>query len=210
MDAVATMATLKIVCDTVVSMEKLATALTAYLDYIKASNKITEANDILEQAKDILQQDENDELLKFTRVITHLEYAYWILKTKRDNALFTKTREKIQHKINQVCYALAMLHKKMGNSQSVIMKYAVELTSLGNPVSSNHIPIISPVGTEYVNDIYFVMLDEDLRFLLTEEQYKQFRKVYDAKIAVIAKREREEEERLENRIPLFDDYDPLL
>lgn len=210
MDAVTIMTTLKLVCDTAVSMEKLVTALTSYLDYIKASNKVKEANDILEQTKDILIQDEKDELLKFTRVITHLENAYRILETKRNNALLTKNKERIQHKINQVCYALAILHKKMGNSQSVIMKYAVELTSLGNPVSSRHIPIITPIDTEYVNDIYFVMLDEDLRFLLTEEQYEQFRKVYDAKIAVIAQKEREEEERREKRISLVDDYDPLL
>lgn len=206
MEVVMIIETLKFACETGASVAKFIEAFTKYIDYIEGSNKIKEANDILKQVQDILNQEENDEKLKFTRVITHLEMAYRILKTKKDNTIFNGGVKKVQHKINQICYGLAMLHKKMGNSQDVVMKYAVKLTSLSNPVSTNHLTD----DEYYVNDIDFVMSDKDLKFLLTKEQYDQFRKVYDQQIDIIVTRRLEEEERREQRVPLFDDHDPLL
>lgn len=204
MTVVTAMEALKLVCDAGSNMAEFALALEKCIDYIEASNKIQYANDILNQVKDILNQDEADEKLKFTRVVTHLKSAYRQLYSKSKKTKFPWNRDKTQHKINQICYALAMMHEKLGNSREVIYKYAVELTSLGHPTATNHLTCGDKV---YLDDINFVMTDSDLRFLLTDEQYKKFRSVYDP---VVYEIRREEEFRRENRIPLIDEDDRMV
>lgn len=204
MDSLIVIQTLKLTCEAGASMAEFGKALERYIDYVETSNAIREANDILKQMKDILGQEEADEALKFTRVMTHLETAYRQLLSKRRRTSFSKSRAKVQHKINQVCYALAMLHKRLGNSQDVIYKYAVELTSLGHPVATNH---LSYENEGNPDDINFVMSDNDLRYLLTDEQYKKFRAAYNPVVHEI--REQEEFHR-EYKVHFIDDDDRMV
>lgn len=77
-------------------------------------------------AETILLQDEQDMKLKVTRVMTHLEDAYVILKRQKENLSSKKKKKKVQYTIDKVCCGLAVLHKLMGNSPDTVRKYIQE------------------------------------------------------------------------------------
>ena len=63
-----------------------------------------------------------------------------------------------------------MLHKWFGNHPDTIKKYAVDLSLLKNPQKAH---LGYGKNAEEINR-YFIMSKDDLKFLLTEEQYKDY------------------------------------
>lgn len=174
-------------CNFKINIKQLVELLVEYNNYIVKSNMMQYANDKIIAVNNILLQNEKDEKLKITRVITHLEDAYLILRRQKEEILLKKNREKIQHKIDQVCCELAFLHKYLGNSPEAIYKYAIELTSLKNPTKDC-------LGYGRITDeIYFIMNKDDLKFLLTKEQYEDYIEFY-CKVVPEAKKAKQEEE----------------
>lgn len=176
-------------CNFKIDIKKLVDLLVEYNNYIVKSNMMQYANDKIIAVNDILLQNENDEKLKTTRVMTHLEDAYLILRRQKEEILLKKNREKIQHKIDQVCCELAFLHKYLGNSSETIYKYAIELSSLKNPIKDS-------LGYGRITDEtkqYFIMSKDDLKFLLTEEQYEDYIEFY-CKVVPEAQKAKHEEE----------------
>ena len=165
---------MRLACKIRIDVSKFIKALVKYIDYIESSSMVEYANDNLLWAKNILMQDEKDSYLKWTRVMTHLENAYIILKRQKDKTFSKNKKDEIQHKIDQICCELAMLHKWMGNPSKNIMKYAIELTSLKNPVK-DHLGI---GGITERTHKYFIMTEEDLKFLIGEVQHKEYMKFY--------------------------------
>lgn len=157
-----------------VDAAKFIEALIKYIDYIEFSNIIQYGNDKLLLAKDILMQKEKNEELKLTRVMVHLEDALVILFRQKEKVFSKNRKDKMQHKIDQICYELAILHKWFGDPPEVIKKYIIDLSSLKNP-KKDHLGY-GKIRNETMQ--YFIMTKEDLKFLLTEEQYNDYIKFY--------------------------------
>lgn len=150
-----------------------------YIESLRYANLEQYANDKLLMAKTILLQDEQDKKLKVTRVMTHLEEAYVILKRQKENTLTKKNKEKVQYTIDKVCCGLAVLHKLMGNSPATVKKYIIDSTSLRNPDKD----YLRLSGRR--NSVNYILSSEDLQFLLTKEQYNEYISFYREKIPYI-------------------------
>lgn len=148
-----------------------------YIDNLVYDNMEQYANDKLLMTKAILLQDEKDKKLKVTRAMTHLEDAYVILARQKGKILSKKKKEKVQHTIDSICCGLAVLHKLMGNSPEVVRKYVIELTSLKNPDKD----YLGLEGITEKSKKNFILSIEDLQFLLTEQQYREYMLIYDRK-----------------------------
>ncbi len=189
MDITILVKNIRVACEIKIDVSNLIDALIKYIDYIESANMIQYGNDKLLLAKDILLQDEKDEYLKLTRVMVHLEDARIILCSQRDKIFLRSKKDRIQHKIDQICYELAMLHKWFGNHPDTIKKYAIDLSSLKNPTKDY-------LGYGKITEKaeqYFIMSKDDLKFLLTEEQYKDYIEFY-CKVVPEARKAKQEEE----------------
>lgn len=173
MNVVVLVENIRLACELRLDTSKLIDALIKYMEYIESCNMIDYANDKLFVAKDILLQNERDECLKMTRVMVHLEDARILLEKQKEKVFFKNKKESIQHKINQICYELAMLHKWMGNHPDTIKKYVIDCTSLKHPTKD----YLGYLSTNESKE-YFIMSREELKFLLTEEQYREYMEFY--------------------------------
>ena len=161
-----------------IDFTKFIDAFVKYIDSLRYPNLEQYANDKLLMAETILLQDEQDKKLKVTRVMTHLEDAYVILKRRKENLSSKKKKKEVQYTIDKVCCGLAVLHKLMGNSPDTVRKYIIELTSLRDPDQD----YLGLSWTLFSRPPHFILSDEDLQFLLTKKQYNEYILFYKKKL----------------------------
>lgn len=148
--------------------------LKQYVDCMQHVEHISGINRKMALVRDILSQEEENDDLKYTRVLSHLEAVYVDLAGMADSKLVGS--QKIRHKMDQVSIQMAIIHKLLGNPVDTIYKYAIDRTALSKPIA-NHL-CWSDMDT--YNRKYFLISREQLKWLITAEKYNEFIGKYDS------------------------------
>lgn len=152
---------------------KIIRILGNYIECLQKVESIGRINRKLTFVRDILNQDEENNDLKYTRALGHLEAVYVDLVSMLSSKLIGS--RKIRHKKDQVSIEMAIIHKLLGDPVDMIYKYAVEKTSLSKPVADH----LCWSDEENYNKKYFLISREQLKWLITEEKYSEFIKGYN-------------------------------
>lgn len=153
---------------------KIIQILGQYVECIQKVESIGRINRKLALVREVLNQNEENDELKYTRALGHLEAVYVDLADILGSKLIGS--RSIRHKMDQVSIEMAIIHKLLGDPVDTIYKYAVEKTSLRKPIA-NHLYWSEKKG---YNKKYFLISREQLKWLITEDKYNHFIVEYDS------------------------------
>lgn len=174
MDIYLTIECLKCAAEIGKSTAQIIRTLGQYVECMQQVESISGINRKLALVREVLDQNEDNNDLKYTRALGHLEAVYVDLAGMRGSNMIGS--RKIRHKMDQVSIKMAIIHKLLGNPVDTIYKYAVEKTSLSKPIA-NH---LCWSDEKDYNKKYFLISREQLKWLITEDKYNEFIKRYDS------------------------------